>query len=114
MQKPEMAKKEVLAYLHAYNLIRSLIWGAKQIYHIDVQRMSFKCTVQLLSSLAPYLAIADQPGFAVLYGKLIGMVAKEKIPDRPDRVEPRGVKHRLKPFPLMTKPRNELKAALLA
>lgn len=61
-----------------------------------------------------YLAIADQPGFAMLYAKLIGMVAKEKIPDRPDRVEPRAVKRRPKPFPLMTKPWHELKAGLLA
>lgn len=111
---PEMAKKEVLVYLLAYNLIQSLIWGAKRIYLIDIQRISFKGTVQHLSSLAPYLAIADQPGFAVLYGKLISMVAKEKIPDRPDRVEPRAIKRRPKPFPLMTKPRHELKAGLLA
>jgi hypothetical protein len=104
----------VLVYLLAYNLIRLLIWGAKQIYHIDIQRVSFKGSVQHLSSLAPYLAIADQPDFVVLYGKLIGMVAKEKVPDRPDRVEPRAVKRRPKPFPLMTKPRHELKAGLLA
>lgn len=104
----------MLTYLLAYNLIRSLIWGAKQTYRIDIQRISFKGTVQHLSSLAPYLAIADQPGFAFLYRKLIGMVAKEKVPDRPDRVEPRAIKRRPKPFPLMTKPRHELKAGLLA
>jgi hypothetical protein len=58
---PEMAKKEVLIYMLAYNLIRSWIGTAKQIYHIDIQRISFKGTVQHLSSLVPYLAIAGQP-----------------------------------------------------
>jgi hypothetical protein len=32
---PEMAKKEVLVYLVAYNLIQSLLWGAKRLYRID-------------------------------------------------------------------------------
>ena len=111
---PEMAKKEVLIYLLAYNLIRSLIWTAKQIYHIDIQRISFKGTVQHLSSLAPYLAIAGQSNYAVLYEKLIHLVANEKVPDRPDRIEPRVIKRRPKPFPLMTQPRSQLKAKLAA
>lgn len=111
---PAMARKEVLVYMLAYNLIRSLIWGAKRIYRVDIQRISFKGTVQHLSSLAPYLAIADQTSYAALYGKLIGMVANETVPDRPNRIEPRVVKRRPKPFPLMTKPRHELKARLLA
>jgi hypothetical protein len=111
---PEMAKKEVLIYMLAYNLIRSLIWTAKQIYPIDIQRISFKGTVQHLASLAPYLAIAGQSNYAVLYEKLIYLVANEKVPDRPDRIEPRVIKRRPKPFPLMTQPRSQLKAKLVA
>jgi hypothetical protein len=111
---PEMAKKEVLIYLLAYNLIRSLIWTAGQIYPIDIQRISFKGTVQHLASLAPYLAIAGQSNYAVLYEKLIHLVANEKVPDRPDRIEPRVIKRRPKPFPLMTQPSSQLKAKLAA
>jgi hypothetical protein len=111
---PEMAKKEVLIYMLAYNLIRSLIWTAKQIYHIDIERISFKGTVQHLSSLAPYLALAGQSNYAVLYEQLIYLVANEEVPDRPDRIEPRVIKRRPKPFPLMTQPRSQLKAKLAA
>jgi hypothetical protein len=111
---PEMAKKEVLIYMLAYNLIRSLIWTAKQIYHIDIERISFKGTVQHLSSLAPYLAIAGQFDYSRLYEDLIHLVADEKVPDRPDRIEPRVLKRRPKPYPLMTQPRSQLKAKLAA
>jgi hypothetical protein len=111
---PEMAKKEVLIYMLAYNLIRSLIWTAKQIYQIDIRRISFKGTVQHLSSLTPYLAIAGQANYAFLYEKLIHLVANEKVPDRPDRIEPRVLKRRPKPYPLMTQPRSQLKAKLAA
>ena len=110
---PEMARKEVLVYMIAYNLMRSLIWTAKKIYNIDIQRISFKGTVQHLSSLSPYLAIANRADYAAFYEKLIKLVAKEKVPDRPDRIEPRVVKRRPKPFPLMTKPRSQLKTALI-
>ena len=111
---PEMAKKEVLVYILAYNLIRSLIWTAKQNYHIDIQRISFKGALQHFNSFGPYLAIVDHPDYVGLYEKLIQLVANEKVPDRPDRTEPRVIKRRPKPFPLMTKPRSELKAGLLA
>ena len=111
---PEMAKKEILIYMLAYNLIRSLIWTAKQIYHIDIERISFKGTVQHLSSLAPYLAVAGQSNYAVLYEQLIYLVANEEVPDRPGRIEPRVIKRRPKPFPLMTQPRSQLKAKLAA
>jgi hypothetical protein len=70
--------------------------------------------VQHLASLAPYLAIAGQSNYAVLYEKLIYLVANEKVPDRPDRMEPRVIKRRPKPFPLMTQPRSQLKAKLAA
>lgn len=111
---PEMARKEVLIYMLAYNLIRSLIWTAKQIYRIDIQRISFKGTVQHLSSISPYLAIADLSDYSCLYAELIYLVANEKVPDRPDRIEPRVIKRRPKPFPLMTQPRSQLKAKLAA
>ena len=111
---PQMAKKEVLIYMVAYNLIRSLIWTAKQIYHIDIERISFKGTVQHLASISPYLAIADPFDYSRLYEELIHWVADEKVPDRPGRIEPRVIKRRPKPFPLMTQPSSQLKAKLAA
>jgi hypothetical protein len=111
---PEMAQKEVLIYMLAYNLIRSLIWAAKQTYHVAIKRISFKGTVQHLLNVSPYLAVVDASDYCRLYKELIYLVANENVPDRPDRVEPRVVKRRPKPFSFMTRLRNQLRAELLA
>ncbi|NTV37542.1 MAG: IS4 family transposase, partial [Anaerolineaceae bacterium] len=111
---PEMAHKEVLIFMLAYNLIRSLIWAAKQTYRIDIERISFKGTLQHLATASPYLAIADPSEYSSRYEKLIESVSNERLPDRPDRVEPRVVKRRPKKFSLMTQPRSVLKAKLAA
>ena len=111
---PEMAYKEVLIYRLAYNLIRSLIWAAKQTYRIDIERISFKGTRQHLATASPYLAIADAADYSRRYEELIQVVSKEQVPDRPNRVEPRVVKRRPKKFSLMTQPRSVLKAKLAA
>jgi hypothetical protein len=111
---PEMAHKEVLIYMLAYNLIRSLIWAAKQTYRIAIERISFKGTIQHLATASPYLAIADASDYSRRYEELIQLVSKEQVPDRPDRVEPRVVKRRPKKFSLMTQPRSVLKAKLAA
>jgi len=36
-------------------------------------------------------------------------LARDLVPYRPNRVEPRAVKRRPKPFPLLTKPRHQYK-----
>ena len=111
---PEMAHKEVLIYMLAYNLIRSLIWAAKQTNRIAIERISFKGTIQHLATASPYLAITDASDYSRRYEELIQLVSKEQVPDRPDRVEPRVVKRRPKKFSLMTQPRSVLKAKLAA
>jgi hypothetical protein len=111
---PEMAQKEVLIYMLAYNLIRSLIWVAKQTDRIDIERISFKGTLQHLATASPYLALADASDYSRRHAGLIQLVSKEQVPDRPDRVEPRVVKRRPKKFSLMTQPRSSLKAKLAA
>ena len=111
---PEMAHKEVLIYMLAYNLIRSLIWAAKQTYRIDIERISFKGTIQHLATASPYLAIADASDYSRRHEELIQVVSKEQVPDRPNRVEPRVVKRRPKKYPLMTQPRSVLRAKLAA
>jgi len=44
---------------------------------------------------------------------LLGGIARLRLPERPDRVEPRAVKRRPKPHSLLTQPRDILKSALL-
>ena len=99
---PKMAIKELWVYLLAYNLIRLLMaqaaWLAEQI----PRQLSFKHTVQI------WLAWQQRGGgghdAASLYALLI-LIAEPRVGLRPGRIEPRAVKRRPKPFPLLTQPR---------
>lgn len=99
---PDMAEKEVWAHLLAYNLIRRLM--ADSACYVDVlpQQLSFKHTVQLWESWRSQarLTVADAP----IKG-LLELIAQHRVGNRPGRIEPRAVKRRPKPFPLLPVPR---------
>ncbi|MEM6448230.1 MAG: IS4 family transposase, partial [Cyanobacteria bacterium P01_D01_bin.123] len=50
----------------------------------------------------------------LLHRQLVVLVARQLLPLRPGRIEPRVRKRRPKPFPLMTQPRSTLKRRLAA
>jgi len=68
------------------------------------RQLSFKHTVQV------WMAWQQRGGTthdAVSVSALLVLVAEPRVGLRPGRVEPRAVKRRPKPFPLLTKPREE-------
>jgi len=110
---PSMARKEMATYMIAYNLIRALMWEAGTRHHADPLRISLKGTIQHLATMAPHMANAPACEHRRLYEELLRLLAREIVPDRPDRVEPRVRKRRPKNYPLMTRPRHVLKKELL-
>ena len=58
-KSPEMAEKELLAYLVAHNLIRCLIAEAVARYHVDLERVSFKGSVDALRQYSDAIAKAS-------------------------------------------------------
>jgi hypothetical protein len=100
---PLMAEKEVWTYLLAYNLIRIMMAEAALFTEQLPRQLSFKHTVQLWVAwrrCGPDYRDGD-------FEKLLLLIAQQKVGRRPDRIEPRAVKRRSKPFPLLMKPRNE-------
>jgi len=99
---PEMAIKELWVYLLAYNLIRLLMAQAALLADQIPRQLSFKHTVQI------WIAWQQRGGGtqdAVSIRGLLALIAEPRVGLRPGRVEPRAVKRRPKPFPLLTKPR---------
>ncbi len=99
---PEMALKELWVYLLAYNLIRLLMAQAALLADQIPRQFSFKHTVQL------WLAWQQRAGGShdgVAIAGLLVLIAQPRVGLRPGRMEPRAVKRRPKPFPLLTKPR---------
>ncbi len=99
---PEMAIKELWVYLLAYNLIRLLMAQAALLADQIPRQLSFKHTVQI------WIAWQQRGGGthdAVAINGLLVLIAEPRVGLRPGRVEPRALKRRSKPFPLLTKPR---------
>ena len=99
---PEMAKKEIWVYLLAYNLIRLLMAQAGLLSGQHPRTLSFKHTLQLW--IAWERRGIDTGDYETL-SALCALITQKKVGNRPGRIEPRAIKRRPKPYPLMTKSR---------
>ena len=90
--------KELTVFAIVYNLTRVVMIEAARRQGVDVERISFVDALRWLEQAEPG---DDLPKLVV-------------NPDRPNRYEPRVRKRRPKSYPLMTKPRSELRKAFLA
>ena len=99
---PDMAVKEIWVYLLAYNLIRMLMAQVARFTLRLPRQLSFKHTVQICVALPLYhnLILHDDKRHT-----LFELIAQQRVGDRPGRVEPRALKRRPKPYPLLTQPR---------
>jgi hypothetical protein len=105
---PEMAEKELLAYLVAHNLIRCVMAEAAGRFNLDLERVSFKGSVDALRQYSDAIARARNNQLRTqLWADLLLNLAKDLVRKRPNRTEPRAVKRRPKPYPLLNKPRRQ-------
>ena len=102
-QTPEMAIKEIWVYLLAYNLIRLLMAQAALLVDCLPRQLSFKHTLQIWIAWGQWGYGADCDD---KLGGLFILIAEQQVGNRPGRTEPRAVKRRPKPYPLLTKPRH--------
>jgi hypothetical protein len=109
----DIVRKEIYLHLLAYNLIRALMWQAAHAHGQPLHRLSFAGTLQHFQAIAPHLCLcAGTPQAARLYQRLLSWIARDRVPERPNRVEPRALKRRPKPYDLLTRPRKEMQKAL--
>jgi len=109
-QSPKMIHKELEMFFIAYNLIRCLMLRASQQYEADIQRLSFKGTVDSVRQFSVAIAQARSgKKQKQLIDKLLQTIAADSVPERPGRREPRAVKRRPKPCAWLTRPRHKFK-----
>jgi hypothetical protein len=107
-QSPAMVRKELLAGLIAHNLIRCVMAEAAQAHQAELERVSFKGAVDALRQYSAVLAQARTNRLKrKLWQDLLRTLAGDRVPRRPGRTEPRAVKRRPKPFPLLNCPRRK-------
>lgn len=111
---PAMVEKEIWVCLLAYNLIRQSMLQAASLAKRSPRQLSFTTALQRIAeSCSTTLFMAEAQRFATIRASHRAMTAKI-VGNRPGRNEPRKVKQRPKPHPLLTRPRNEERAELLA
>ena len=105
---PELVRKEIWAHVLAYNLIRGIMAEAARVVEVKPRRLSFTGALHTVRSFEeghlydPTRIEADLP-------RLLELIGKKRVGDRPDRYEPRAVKRRSKPYPRLTIPRRAAK-----
>ena len=115
-QTPDMIRKEIIMHAIAYNLIRALMQQAAALYHVPIEQLSFKGSVDTLRQWAdPLNAASNKPREqARLFNQLLQILSETIVPLRPNRAEPRVRKRRPKAYPLMTKPRRDYRLATVS
>ncbi|MGQ0547442.1 MAG: IS4 family transposase [Betaproteobacteria bacterium] len=98
-QSPAMVIKEIWVYLLAYNLIRLMMAQAALLAERLPRQLSFKHTVQIWIAWAQHGTGAEHDD---KLGGLFVLIAQQRVGARPGRIEPRAVKRRPKPYPLLT------------
>jgi hypothetical protein len=108
---PDMVHKELIMYMIAYNLIRSLILQSSIILQVQMDRLSFKGTLTIMRQVNPptLRLIRNRKLEESLYKAVLLIIAKDIVPDRPDRQEPRARKRRPKNYQLLNKPRSQFR-----
>lgn len=114
---PAMVRQELWTGLLVYNLIRQSMLQSGHEADRQVDELSFTATMQMLANSWLVAAVvvdgtcdAAEPlvRLRVIHG------GSHRVGNRPDRVEPRAAKRRPKPHDLLTKPRAQARAGLVA
>jgi hypothetical protein len=102
---PDMNEKQMWVYFLAYNLIR-LIMAQSALQSDRLPRqLSFKHALQIwmLWNASNLFSLADEQQVITV----LTLIAQQTVGNRPGRVEPRAIKRRPKPFPLLMTTRSQ-------
>jgi hypothetical protein len=110
---PNMVLKELAMHRIAYNLIRALMQPGALTYDVDLERISFKGSLDSLHHFADaiYATHRKPRKQALLFEALPRTIASDLVPLRPERSEPRARKRRPKNYQLLTKLRKKMRTA---
>jgi hypothetical protein len=114
---PAMVRQELWTGLLAYNLIRQSILQSARGAKRRPNELSFTATMNMLANTWLTAAVVDDANFDAdqpLVALRVDHGGSHRVGNRPDRVEPRAVKRRAKPHDLLTTPRAQARAELIA
>lgn len=114
VRTPAMIHRALAMHLLAYQLIRALMQEAAQTWDVPLERVSFKGTVDAARHFGEALLRAQTKRQRTeLLTELLRILAADRVPERPGRVEPRLLKRRPKRFGRLERPRQWFRQAAL-
>jgi hypothetical protein len=113
-KSPAMVRRELWTTLLAYNLIRTTAAGAALLHRKTPREISFTGTCQYV--LASWMQLSGGLIAADTLEDYLSLMLKQiaacVVAHRPGRLEPRVLKRRRHGYPLMMKPRSDLRSEL--
>lgn len=114
VKSPEMAEKMVLMLAITHNLIRWVMNQSSRRFAVPAGELSFIGALDGIVRFARESIGGGHRQGKKLFDALLVVIASDRLPVRPGRIEPRVRKRRPKNFPLMTKARNLYRAEIVA
>jgi hypothetical protein len=106
-RSPQMLQKEIYAHLIAHNLIRCTMAQAATEHAAPLERISFKGTLDALRQFTQAMTQArTKKKRSELWGKLLETLARDLVPERSGRREPRAIKRVKNKYPRLSCPRH--------
>ena len=104
---PEMAQKEIAVHLLAYNIIRGNLAQAAIMHNKIPSQLSFRSTVQLVCQATKQRVVLTGKRLTHALLAILKAMASTSIGLQKRKNQPRAIKRRPEPFPLLTVPRHE-------
>jgi hypothetical protein len=109
-RSPEMAQKEVYMRLIAHNLIRCTMAQAAREHEVELERISFKGSLDAIGQFSAGMAQArSKKKREQLWKDMLRILAADLVPERPGRREPRAVKRKKNRYPRLVGPRHKFR-----
>jgi Transposase DDE domain len=109
-----MIEKEIAVYFLAYNLVRWAMVKAALLADVLPRMLSFSGAKRVLSAFADQLRRMSGDEIQGLIATVLRNIGRLRLPQRPDRIEPRAKKRRPKKLPLLTVTRQVARDLILA
>jgi hypothetical protein len=106
-KSPEMVQKEIAVHLLAYNIIRGNLAQAAVLHDKIPRQLSFRSSVQLIYQASKQIGRLIGKSLINALLALSKAIASTLIGLQKRKKQPRAIKRRPKPFPLLTIPRHE-------
>ena len=107
---PENLEREIRMHFLLHNLVRRLMLEAARQHRVRLDRISFAGSLSASRRFSEaLLQVRSLKRRNRLKAELLRVIAVDQVPERPGRREPRAVKRRPKPYPLLMRHRSKFR-----